>query len=105
MKSFAPDTFNVRTTGRIAKGMRLSPDPMNHHLTMYTKPGCHLCERAKQVIQRCQQKTSFTFVEVDISQSEDLTERYGRDIPVILLDGCEIGRHFVRERKLLELLR
>jgi len=41
---------------------------------------------------------------VDISQNPELLERYRNDIPVILLDGKEIARHVVRERKLLELL-
>ena len=75
-----------------------------HTVTIYSRPDCHLCERAKQVIARCQQKVDFALEEVDISQSSELFERYRDDIPVILLDGSEIARHFVRERKLLELL-
>jgi glutaredoxin len=77
---------------------------MKHQVTIYSKPDCHLCERAKEVIARCRQKTGFALVEVDISQSAELLGRYSHDIPVILLDGREIARHFVRERKLLELL-
>ena len=77
---------------------------MKHQVTIYSKPDCHLCERAKEVIARCRQNTEFALVEVDISQSAELLARYGHDIPVILLDGTEIARHFVRERKLLELL-
>lgn len=75
-----------------------------HTITIYTKPHCHLCERAKEALLRCRQKTDFALEEVDISQTPELLERYGNDIPVILLDGREIARHFVRERKLLELL-
>lgn len=44
------------------------------------------------------------FEVVDISGNEELEARYGRDIPVIMLDGVEIARHVVRERKLLERL-
>ncbi len=75
-----------------------------HVITIYSKPGCHLCERAKEVIARCRARAAFTLTEVDISQDAELARRYGQDIPVILLDGQEIARHFVRERKLLELL-
>ena len=71
---------------------------------MYSKPDCHLCERAKQLLRRVQQRVEFSLEEVDISQDSELSSRYGQDIPVILLDGREIARHFVRERKLLELL-
>jgi len=77
---------------------------MKHQVTIYCKADCHLCERAKEVIARCRRKTEFALVEVDISQDAELLGRYGHDIPVILLDGREIARHFVRERKLLELL-
>jgi hypothetical protein len=52
------------------------------------------------VLDRCR----VAYEVVDISGKADLEARYGHDIPVILLDGVEIARHFVRERKLLELL-
>jgi glutaredoxin len=73
-------------------------------VTIYSKPGCHLCDRAKEVIERCRAKVEFAIEVVDISQDSELLQRYRDDIPVILLDGNEIARHFVRERKLLELL-
>jgi glutaredoxin len=73
-------------------------------ITIYSKPGCHLCDRAKEVIERCHTKVEFTLEVVDISQNSELLQRYRDDIPVILLDGNEIARHFVRERKVLELL-
>ena len=75
-----------------------------HRITIYSKPECHLCERAKEVIARCRQNLEFEMEEVDISQNPELFERFRNDIPVIFLDGREIARHFVRERKLLELL-
>jgi glutaredoxin len=74
-------------------------------VTIFTRPDCHLCERAKEVIARCQQQVNFVLEEVDISQKPELFEHYGNDIPIILLDGLEVARHVVRERKLLELLR
>jgi len=59
-----------------------------------------MCDRAKEVVERCRVE----YEVVDISGRPELEARYGQDIPVILLDGKEIARHFVRERKLLELL-
>ena len=73
-------------------------------ITIYSKPDCHLCELAKDAIDRCRAKAEFAIEVVDISQNPELLQRYRDDIPVILLDGNEIARHFVRERKLLELL-
>jgi glutaredoxin len=69
-------------------------------ITIYSKPGCHLCDRAKEVVARCRVE----FEVVDITGNKELETRYGSDIPVILLDGKEIARHFVRERNLLKLL-
>ena len=77
---------------------------MKHQVTIYSQPDCHLCDRAKEVVERCKGKVDFTLEVVDISQNPELLARYRQDIPVILLDGKEIARHFVRERKLLELL-
>ena len=78
---------------------------MPRKITIYSKPGCHLCDRAKEVVERCRQNVDFALEVIDISQNPELLERYRNDIPVILLDGQEIARHVVRERKLLELLR
>jgi glutaredoxin len=77
---------------------------MKHQVTIYSKPDCHLCDRAKEVVERCKEEVDFTLEVIDISQRPELLVQYRHDIPVILLDGKEIARHFVRERKLLELL-
>ena len=83
---------------------RTSRSTIATRITIFSKPGCHLCDRAKEVVERCRARAKFTLDVVDISQDPTLLERYGQDIPVILLDGVEIARHFVRERNLLELL-
>ena len=75
-----------------------------HRVTIYSKPDCHLCDRVKDVITRCRAQADFALEEIDISQDPELLDRYSQDIPIILLDGKEIARHFLRERKLLELL-
>lgn len=77
-----------------------------HHFRVYSKPGCHLCDRVKHVLERCRARTSvpFSIEEVDISQDAELMERYGTDIPVITLDEQEVCRHFLLERHVLELL-
>ena len=79
---------------------RISRNTIATRITIYSKPGCHLCDRAKEVIERCRVQ----FEVVDISGNPRLEAQFGQDIPVILLDGVEIARHFVRERNLLELL-
>ncbi|MDP4164562.1 MAG: glutaredoxin family protein [Bacillota bacterium] len=60
-------------------------------LTFYTRPGCHLCEKAKAELLEIQKHLDFIFNEVNINDSDELTEKYGLMIPVFELDGEEAG--------------
>lgn len=95
--------MSLSSLSRTAVARALAQDFMT--VTIYSKPDCHLCDLAKEVVERCRKKVDFALEIIDISQNPELFARYRDDIPVILLDGQEIARHFVRERKLLELLR
>lgn len=53
-------------------------------LTLYSTLGCHLCEQALDVISPIINKQKFALQEVDISESDELMERYGIRIPVLL---------------------
>jgi glutaredoxin len=63
-------------------------------VTIYTRPGCHLCENAKQVIKSA---GGFDFVleEVNIDEHPDLRDRYQYDIPVVLINGVKAFKHRV----------
>jgi glutaredoxin len=72
-------------------------------LTLYTRQQCHLCEQAKEAIMELKDEYSFTIEEIDIDQSDELTEKYGLMIPVLLINGKEAGfgqinKIFVRNR-------
>lgn len=54
---------------------------------IYTRPGCHLCEIAKDIVLDLQGEINFEFQEVDINSSDDLTEKYGLMIPVVEVEG------------------
>jgi glutaredoxin len=60
-------------------------------VTLYSRQGCHLCEQAKQTIIELQKEFSFKLEEVDIEQSDDLTELYGLMIPVVFINDEEAG--------------
>ena len=49
---------------------------------LYSKPGCHLCDDARQVIARVCAEAGTGFEEVDITASEELMRTYGEQIPV-----------------------
>ena len=74
-------------------------------LTLYTRPGCHLCEEMKVVLDRVKARLSLTLEEVDISLEAALTERYRHDIPVLFANGIEVGRHRIGEAELMQRLK
>ena len=65
-------------------------------LTLYGRPGCHLCDDARDVLIRVGEP----FAEIDIEQDDELHARLLERIPVVALDGEELFEHFVDERTL-----
>ena len=66
---------------------------MPPNLIIYSRPGCHLCEEAKQAIQASQCLDEYTLDEINIESDPDLLRRYKYDIPVITINGVEAFRH------------
>jgi hypothetical protein len=60
---------------------------MTARVTLYSKPGCHLCDDARVVIEGVCDELGESFDEVDIATSPDLMARYGEEIPVTFVDG------------------
>jgi glutaredoxin len=56
-------------------------------VTLYSRPGCHLCDDARTVIERVCAELGESYDEVDIDADEALLARYGDEIPVTLVDG------------------
>lgn len=50
---------------------------------LYSTPGCHLCELAREVVEPLLNNHSLVLEEIDIAQSDELIERYGVKIPVL----------------------
>jgi glutaredoxin len=65
-------------------------------LVLYGRPGCHLCDEARVVLERI----GHPFEEVDIESDDELLARYLERIPVIALDGAELYDFFVNEVEL-----
>jgi hypothetical protein len=66
-------------------------------LTVYVRPGCHLCDDALGVIARVGTAYEFCLQVVDIEGDDGLHARYLERIPVIALDGEELYDFFVDE--------
>ena len=60
---------------------------MSTRVTVYTRPGCHLCEDARAVIARVCADLGEEFAEVSIDDDPALQDRFGEEIPVTFVDG------------------
>ena len=69
-------------------------------ITLYGRPGCHLCDDAREVLIRVGEP----FDEVDIEADDELFKRYLERIPVIAVDGAEAFDFFIDENALRRLL-
>ena len=69
-------------------------------VTVYGKPGCHLCEDAVEVVARVCADLGTSYVEVDITTDPDLQRRFGEQIPVTFVDGAQHDFWRVDERRL-----
>jgi glutaredoxin len=73
-------------------------------LTVYSKPGCHLCADAMVALRRLQEELGFALEERDISTDEALHRAYFERIPVIAIDGEELCDYFLEEAVVRERL-
>ena len=66
-------------------------------LTLYGKPGCHLCDDARAAVERVTARRDVPLEQVDISRDPVLYKRYGERIPVLEIDGETVFEFFVDE--------
>jgi glutaredoxin len=73
-------------------------------LTVYTRPGCHLCVDAIAALRAVQAELGFVLEERDITEDDALHRAYFERIPVVALDGEELCEHVVDEAVVRERL-
>ena len=69
-------------------------------VTLYGRPGCHLCDEARLVLERVRREHPFELVELDIESDERLLRAYLERIPVVALDGEELFDFTIDEEAL-----
>ena len=81
----------------------------NLRIEILSRPGCHLCDEAKDAIQRVAARLplmNIALVVTNIDLDPSLREKYGFDVPVVFLEGKEVFRHRMDEpdfeRKLIQ---
>ncbi len=73
-------------------------------VTIYSKPGCHLCDEMKAVVHRTMVDQDVSVEEVDISTDPDLLDRYGLEIPVLMIDERKVAKYRITEAELRRIL-
>jgi glutaredoxin len=73
---------------------------MSARVTLYSRPGCHLCDDAREIVARVCADVGTAYDEVDVTTDPDLQRRYGEQIPVTLVDGEQHDFWRVDERRL-----
>ena len=70
-------------------------------VTLYSRPGCHLCDEARTILERMRESTPFEVDEINIEADDALHARYLERIPVVAVDGEELSEYFVDEEALI----
>ena len=67
----------------------MTTSPAAPDLLLLTRPGCHLCADARTVLDRIHADLGISWREQSIADDENLTSRFGEEIPVLLIDGVQ----------------
>lgn len=74
-------------------------------VVVLSRPGCHLCDDARQVIERVCADLDVAWRERSIAGDPELERRYGEQIPVTFVDGRQHDFWRVDEQRLRQALR
>jgi len=69
-------------------------------VTLFGRPGCHLCDDALAVLERIRSDVPFDLRTVNIEDDDALLRAYLVRIPVVSVDGEEVYDYYVDERDL-----
>ena len=75
-----------------------------HEVVLYSRKGCHLCEVAKESLERLAHRAQFIWREVDIDQDEDLRQKYNDEVPVVFINGRKAFKYKMDEEEFLKKL-
>jgi glutaredoxin len=73
---------------------------MGARVTLYSRPGCHLCDDARVVVERVCADLGETYDEVDIDTDVALQDRFNDEVPVTFVDGRQHDFWRVDEQRL-----
>ena len=69
-------------------------------IDLYSRPNCHLCDEAKDTIERVRRRYPFSLRLINIEEDPALESAYGTEIPVIFINGDKAFKYHVDEADL-----
>lgn len=57
----------------------------------YTRAGCHLCDQALRIVAAECAAAGREYTRIDVDEDPGLRERYGEYVPVVVVDGAQVG--------------
>jgi len=84
---------NPATFARTEEGRLQLAGPRD--VTIYSRPGCHLCEEARAQIAPLLKEFGARLTEINIDEDSQLRARYDYDVPVIFLGARKAAKHRV----------
>ncbi len=74
-------------------------------VVLYTRKGCHLCEEAKQEIERLRAAAEFQLEILDVDADPELQARFSNEVPVVFIDGRKAFKYRVEPKQFLRRLK
>lgn len=82
-----PERARTGQRGAIGAAYREGVTSDDARVTLYGRPGCHLCDLARETIAAVCAEEGVGWVEWSVDDDPALRERYGEQVPVTLVDG------------------
>ncbi len=78
---------------------------MSGEVILYTRQGCHLCEEARQELDRLKARAEFRLSVVDIDGDPALRGKFTNQVPVVFINGRKAFKYRIEPREFLRRLR
>jgi glutaredoxin len=75
-----------------------------HHVVVYSRKGCHLCEIVKESLIKLQRQGRYTWREIDVDSDEELRRQFTDEVPVVFINGRKAFKYRMDEREFLRKL-
>jgi glutaredoxin len=82
-----------------------APEGVRARVVLFSRPGCHLCDAARRVVEKVSSDLGEPYEECDITLDPQHLSRYVDSIPVVEVDGVQVDFWRVSEDRLRAALR